>query len=156
MVGLVAGGYMRPRGGSDILLSSTELFSPADTSTCNYSLPDLPVSRRGMFGGDQKWRVEGSKCVAGWLGGRAVVCGGEDGAGQVAADCFHLAEGEWQESEFRLAEGRSYAAVDTSRSDCLLVAGGTTQTGFTAELEVITEYAYKVQCTGREVPLTYS
>ena len=50
-VGLVVGGYNRHYGGDDIYLASTEVYSIRRSDECEAQLPDLPVERKGMFGG---------------------------------------------------------------------------------------------------------
>ena len=42
---------------------------------CRPAVPALPVARRGMVGG--------------WVGGLALVCGGEDETGHIGAECFY-------------------------------------------------------------------
>ena len=42
---------------------------------CRPAVSALPVARRGMVGG--------------WVGGLALVCGGEDETGHIGAECFY-------------------------------------------------------------------
>ena len=51
-VGLVVGGYNRVYGGHDRFLASTEVYSLVRSEECDSNLPDLPVERKGMFGGE--------------------------------------------------------------------------------------------------------
>ena len=51
-VGLVVGGYNRVYGGEDRFLASTEVYSIVRSQECESQLPDLPVERKGMFGGE--------------------------------------------------------------------------------------------------------
>ena len=50
-VAVVVGGYNRPHFGDDTFLASTEIYSIVRSEECDGHLPDLPVERRGMFGG---------------------------------------------------------------------------------------------------------
>ena len=50
-VGMVVGGYNRVYGGDDVFLASTEVYSIVRSELCNSQLPELPVERKGMFGG---------------------------------------------------------------------------------------------------------
>eukprot|EP00091_Calanus_sinicus_P018359 TRINITY_DN4166_c0_g1_i2.p1 TRINITY_DN4166_c0_g1~~TRINITY_DN4166_c0_g1_i2.p1 ORF type:complete len:197 (+),score=58.44 TRINITY_DN4166_c0_g1_i2:86-592(+) len=75
-VGVVTGGYNRAYGGEDTFLASTEVYSIVRSEERNSQLPELPVERKGMFGG--------------WVGGLAVVCGGEDAQGVVYSECFYF------------------------------------------------------------------
>ena len=116
----VVGGYNKAWDHSEVFPASTELYSMSSLKDCDYALPDLPVGRKGMFGG--------------WADGRATVCGGEDREGRLYDDCFTYSfqDNVWlyDESSDRLGVERSYAAAALVDS-CLVVSGGLTGQGVT-------------------------
>ena len=119
-VGVIIGGYNQDWNHDDVYLSSTELYSMTGLQDCHYDLPDLPVVRKGMFGG--------------WAGNMATVCGGEDSEAVVHQDCFtyNFEDNVWlyDEVSVRLEVERSYAAAALVDS-CLVVSGGLTSEGVT-------------------------
>ena len=117
---MVVGGYNKDWSHEEFFLSSTELYSMSSVQHCNYALPDLPVQRKGMFGG--------------WAGDTATVCGGEDSEAVVSQDCFSYSfeDNVWlyDEISVRLEVERSYAGAALVDS-CLVVSGGRTGQGVT-------------------------
>jgi len=124
-VGLIVGGYNQDWNHEDVFLASAELYSIVGPSKCNYTLPDLPVGMKGMFGG--------------WVGGKAVICGGEDQAGSISQFCFYYnpVENSWV-LNVMMETGRSFAATEVV-DGCLVITGGQTMTGVTDTVEVIGE-----------------
>jgi len=122
-LGIVAGGYNKDWNNDEVYLSSTELYSMSSEKHCNFSLPALPVNRKGMFGG--------------WVNGIVVVCGGVDMEGVIGADCFQYnrLDNVWVYLQTMQIE-RSYAAADIVEG-CLLVTGGKTNEGPTDTTEII-------------------
>ena len=122
-VGLIVGGYNQDWNHEDVFLASAELYSIVGPSKCNYTLPDLPVGMKGMFGG--------------WVGGQALVCGGEDQAGSISQFCFYFnpVENSWV-LNVMMETGRSFAATEVV-DGCLVITGGQTMTGVTDTVEVI-------------------
>jgi len=122
-VAVVAGGYNRPYLGDDTFLSSAELYSSKSSDECDGVLPSLPFERKGMFGG--------------WVGGVAVICGGEDINAVVYSECYYLSSEvmSWvflQEMQIE----RSFAAVEII-DGCLLVTGGKSMASAVDSVEVI-------------------
>ena len=120
----VVGGYNKAWDHSEVFPATTELYSMSSLRDCDYALPDLPVGRKGMFGG--------------WAGGRATVCGGEDREGRLYEDClsYSFQDQVWLSdaaSSAQLGGERSYAAAALVDS-CLLVSGGRTGLGVTDSL----------------------
>lgn len=122
-VGIVAGGYNQDWNHDEIFLSSTELYSVSSTDSCDYPLPDLPVARKGMFGG--------------WVGGMAVICGGEDLEGVLYSDCFYYSQEDslWVYLQ-DLEIARSFAAAEIL-DGCLVISGGKTNEGPTDSIEML-------------------
>ena len=121
-VGLIIGGYNQDWNHEEVFLTSTELYSIVGPSRCNYTLPDLPVGMKGMFGG--------------WVGGQAVVCGGEGQEGIISQFCFYYnPEGGWVLNKI-MEVGRSFAATEVV-DGCLVITGGQTMVGITDTVEVI-------------------
>jgi len=125
-VGMVVGGYNRAYGSEDTFLASAEIYSIARNDDCDSTLPELPVERKGMFGG--------------WVGGYAVVCGGEDAQGVIHSECFFYSVFDriWLYLQDLEVE-RSFASVVTL-DGCLVVAGGKSMTGAESSVEVIDAY----------------
>jgi len=122
-VAMVVGGFNRPPFGDENFMASTEVYSIVASQECQGQLPDIPVERKGMFGG--------------WVGGLAVVCGGEDIHGVVYSECYYFStlEMSWLYLQ-QLEVERSYAAVETL-DGCLLVSGGRTMDGAVDSIEVV-------------------
>jgi len=120
---VAAGGWTKD--GDERVLSSTELYNSQGMENCDVTLPDLPSGRMGMVGG--------------WIGGKAVVCGGENIDGEVFSECFYLdlQLGDWVYLQM-MEVPRSMAGSVVIGEDCLVVMGGKIGVGVvTDSVEVV-------------------
>ena len=118
-VALLVGGWNPEKG----LLAEAEVFDPKPGSKCaKVRVPPLPEARRGA--------------VAGWVGGKVVVCGGSntttgesdaavDDAGENNRKCFVYNAGLelWAETEYAMREERHFAAAAKLGSRLLALGG---------------------------------
>ncbi len=113
-VALLLGGWNPKKG----LLDDAEVFDPRPGSKCGrVRVPPLPESRRGA--------------VAGWVGGRVVLCGGANGTSTAGTDagsnsrCFVYNAGleRWEETSSGMTEERHFAAA-TKIGERMVALGG--------------------------------